>query len=85
MRISARPCPAYTRLATSWRDAGGSLELHRLTIDWGLTRVDATATLALDEDLQPMGAGAGKIAGYEAALDALAENAVLTRSAATAD
>ena len=70
--------------ATSWRDEGGSLELHRLAIVWGHTRLEATATLALDEDLQPMGTGTGKIAGYVAALDALAANAVLTRSAAKA-
>jgi hypothetical protein len=70
--------------ATSWRDAGGSLELHRLTIGWGQARLDATATLALDEDLQPMGAGTGKITGYGAALDALAAKAVLSRSAAQA-
>ena len=70
--------------ATSWRDAGGSLELHRLTIGWGQARLDATATLALDEDLQPMGAGTAKITGYGAALDALAAKAVLSRSAAQA-
>jgi hypothetical protein len=70
--------------ARSWRDDGGSLELHRLAIGWGPARLDATATLALDEDLQPMGAGTGKIAGYGAAFDALAADAVLTRSAVQA-
>jgi hypothetical protein len=75
---------SLTERATSWRDAGGSLELHRLTIGWGQARLDATATLALDEDLQPMGAGTGKITGYGAALDALAAKAVLSRSAAQA-
>ena len=78
------PGPGLAARATAWRDGGGSLELHRLAITWGPARVDATATLALDEDLQPMGAGTGKIAGYGAALDALAANAVLSRSAATA-
>ncbi|MSP03395.1 MAG: DUF2125 domain-containing protein [Acetobacteraceae bacterium] len=70
--------------ATSWRDEGGSLELHRVVVGWGQTRIEGTATLALDEDLQPMGTGTGKISGYGAALDALAANAVLTRSAAKA-
>ena len=70
--------------ATAWRDEGGSLEIHRLAVGWGQTRIEATATLALDEDLQPMGTGTGKIAGFGAALDALAANAVLTRSAAKA-
>jgi hypothetical protein len=82
------PLPSHgaelTAGATSWRDEGGSLELHRVVIDWGQVRLDATATLALDDELQPMGAGTAKIAGYGAALDALAANAVLTRSAAKA-
>ncbi len=72
-----------TRL-TAWRDEGGSLELHRLAIAWGKAHLEATATLALDEDLQPMGTGTSKIAGHGAALDALAANAVLSKSAARA-
>jgi len=76
--------PDLAERATAWRDAGGSLELRRLSIAWGPARLDATATLALDEELQPMGAGTGKIVGYDAVLDALAEDAMLTRSAATA-
>lgn len=60
------------------------MELHRVVVGWGQTRIEGTATLALDEDLQPMGTGTGKISGYGAALDALAANAVLTRSAAKA-
>jgi hypothetical protein len=73
-----------TERATTWRDDGGSLELHRIAIAWGQARLDGTATLALDEDLQPMGAGSTRIVGYAAALDALAASAVLTRSAARA-
>ena len=76
--------PDLAERATAWRDAGGSLELSRVSIAWGPARLDATATLALDEDLQPMGAGTGKIAGYDAVLDAMADDAILTRSAATA-
>ena len=82
------PWPAAGRepaaRATSWRDGGGSLELRRLAMTWGQARLEATATLALDEDLQPMGAGTSKIVGYGAALDALAANAILSPSAAKA-
>ncbi len=70
--------------ARSWRDGGGSVELHRLEIGWGQTRLEATATLALDEELQPMGAGTAKITGYGVALDALAATGFLTRSAVQA-
>ena len=70
--------------ATAWRDGGGSVDVRRLAVHWGASALSASATLALDEDLQPMGAGTGKIAGYGAALDALAANAVIGRSAAKA-
>jgi Uncharacterized protein conserved in bacteria (DUF2125) len=76
--------PRLAGRVTSWRDEGGSLELHRLMVDWGDVKLDATATLALDDELQPMGAGTGKITGYGVALNALAADGVLTRSAATA-
>ena len=78
------PGPGLTARATSWRDEGGSLEFHRVAVVWGKVRLDATATMALDDELQPMGAGTGKITGYGAGLDALAANGVVTRSAATA-
>jgi uncharacterized protein DUF2125 len=74
----------FTAQSKAWRDEGGSLELPRLAIAWGRARLDATATLALDEELQPMGAGTGKIVGYDAALDALSSSAILTRSAVKA-
>ena len=70
--------------AAAWRDEGGSLDIRKLTLDWGPAKLEASATLALDEELQPMGAGTGKVAGFDAALDALAAQAVLTRSAAKA-
>jgi hypothetical protein len=68
----------------AWRDAGGSLEVQKFSILWGPLSLTAAATLALDDQLQPMGAGTSRITGYDATLDALAGNGVLTRSAATA-
>ncbi len=68
----------------AWRDEGGSVELHRLAVTWGQARMEATATLALDEDVQPMGTGTAKIAGYEPVLDRLAAKGVLSRSAVRA-
>jgi len=70
--------------AAAWRDGGGSLEIQRFQLGWGPLVLAAGATLALDDQLQPMGAGTGKLTGYAATLDALAANAVLTRSAVTA-
>lgn len=81
------PLPAATQpvaLASAWRDGGGSAEIQKLTLAWGPLTVNGTATLALDEQLQPMGAGNAKLTGFDATLDAFASNGVMTRSAAKA-
>ncbi len=70
--------------ATAWRDGGGTLELRRVAFDWGPMRLDGSATLALDERLQPMGAATARIAGYVATLDALATAHMIGPQAATA-
>ncbi|MFC0387994.1 DUF2125 domain-containing protein [Muricoccus vinaceus] len=74
-----------TNRAATWRDAGGTLELRRLDLEYGPATAQASATLALDEALQPMGAGTLKLSGAEAVLDALAQGGVVTaRNAALA-
>ncbi len=70
--------------ATAWRDGGGSVEIKRLALHWGTLDLTGTATLALDPQLQPMGAGSAKVTGYAETLDALAANGALSRSAAIA-
>jgi hypothetical protein len=70
--------------AVAWRDGGGSLEIRRLSVNWGPLDLTATATLALDEQLQPMGAGSTHVVGYAETLDALAAHGAISRSAATA-
>ncbi len=70
-------------LASAWRDGGGSLEVKQAVLSWGPLQLSATATLALDDQLQPMGSGGAKVSGYEDALDRLAAAGVLTKSAAT--
>ena len=71
-------------MAGAWRDSGGSLDIQKLNLAWGPLTVTASASVALDDQLQPMGAGTSKMTGYDATLDALASNGVLTRSAAKA-
>jgi hypothetical protein len=68
--------------AESWRDAGGTLELKHLALRWGPIEAAAAATLALDEGLQPMGAGSLRLTGAGEALDALAEAGLVGRRAA---
>jgi len=59
-----------TTKAEAWRDGGGSFELRGLTLDWGKVGLGVTATLTLDEALQPMGAGSLKMRGANEAIAA---------------
>jgi hypothetical protein len=63
--------------AASWRDAGGKLEVRRLALAWGALGLSASATAALDEQMQPMGAATARVQGYDAALHALVSSGVL--------
>jgi hypothetical protein len=72
-----------TAAATAWRDDGGSLDVRRFAAHWGVLGLTATATLALDPELQPMGTGTAQVTGYAATLDTLARNGLMSRSAAT--
>lgn len=68
--------------AEAWRDGGGTMELRSLNLRWGPVGAAVAATLALDEALQPMGAGTLRLTGAGEALDALAEAGVVGRRAA---
>lgn len=78
------PTPALTARATGWRDGGGTFEVQRATLRWGPLDLTGSATLALDEHLQPMGAATAKIKGYVATLDALAAGHLIPPQAALA-
>jgi len=78
------PAGDITAGARAWRDGGGSLEVSHLTMGWGPLGITSSATLALDDQLQPMGSGSARVAGYAEALDRLAAGGLLTKSAATA-
>ncbi|HEY3910058.1 MAG TPA: DUF2125 domain-containing protein [Stellaceae bacterium] len=57
----------------AWRDAGGTIELDHLRLDWGGLDVTADGTVALDRDLQPVGAFSGGIEGFATILSALVD------------
>ena len=59
------------------RDAGGKLEVGRLALSWAALGLSAGATMALDEQMQPMGAATARVVGYDATLHALAASGVL--------
>ena len=67
--------------AALWRDGGGTLAIEHFALGWGPLGLSASATLALDEQLQPRGAANARLVGYAEALDALAANGAITRRA----
>lgn len=84
--ILSGPFPAGRSIVAglaAWRDGGGSLELSHAGVEWGPLILNASATLALDDQLQPMGSGSAKATGYAETLDRLASAGVMTKSAAT--
>jgi hypothetical protein len=69
----ALPGGNLVRSVAAWRDAGGTVELDNLDLKWGGLGATATGTLALDRDLQPIGAFSGAIEGYNRVLSAFVE------------
>ncbi len=56
---------------SAWRDSGGTIEVKQLRIRHGPLGVQANGTLALDKELQPIGAMTARIEGFFAAVDRL--------------
>jgi hypothetical protein len=68
-----------------WRDGGGTIELERLLLAWGPLRVDGNATIALDGEMRPLGAGTAKLRGLMPTVDRLvAKGQMKPQDAATA-
>jgi hypothetical protein len=63
--------------ASAWRDGGGGVLLHGVSVRWGPLNLHSEARLGLDERLQPAGSGTADIAGAAAALDALVDAKVI--------
>ncbi|MGE3934196.1 MAG: DUF2125 domain-containing protein [Rhodospirillaceae bacterium] len=83
--LGQAPAAPLRQAAAAWRDGGGTLELRRLALHWGNLQLVADGTVALDRDMQPMGAATARIAGFNETIDALAANgAVNMRDAGTA-
>ncbi len=55
----------------AWRRAGGTVELRKVAIDWGRFKAEADGTLALDADMQPIGAFTTRMSGVDDAVDSL--------------
>ncbi|MBU0724879.1 MAG: DUF2125 domain-containing protein [Alphaproteobacteria bacterium] len=57
----------------AWRDAGGTLEIRHVLLDWQPIRLEGDGTLALDRALQPIGAFSAEIEGHDKLLDGMAQ------------
>jgi hypothetical protein len=65
------PPGPLAQAAARWRDAGGTIEVENLHVDWSGLGISANGTLALDQKLQPIAAFSGGIEGFGAILAAL--------------
>jgi hypothetical protein len=55
----------------AWRDAGGTIEVDHLHLEWGGFGITANGTVALDGSLQPIAAFSGGFEGFDAVINAL--------------
>ena len=69
--MGAIPAGPLDQAVAAWRDDGGTLEVRRLTFAASHVNVLANGTLALDNQMRPMGAASAAIRGFDEALDRL--------------
>jgi hypothetical protein len=61
----------------AWRDAGGTIDVGSLRLDHGPLRVQGEGTLALDADMQPIGAFTAQLRGLFDLVEALRARGVV--------
>lgn len=82
-QIGTLPAEATPPALTRWRDRGGRIELTNLAVSWDPLRLEASGDIALDDELQPAAGLTARLSGYNAALDTLVAEGVITGDAAT--
>jgi hypothetical protein len=70
----AVPSGKLAQAASEWRDAGGTVELDNLRLNWGGVGATASGTISLDRELQPIGGFSGAIEGYDQILTGLVQS-----------
>ncbi len=68
---------SLTEALQIWRDNGGTIEVEKLSLGHGPLNVSGDGTLALDRDLQPVGAFTARVQGFFDSIDALARQGVI--------
>jgi hypothetical protein len=78
------PVPLPSGLA-AWSNEGGHVELTQFNANWeATTTVSGDGTVALDPNLQPVGAFSAVVRGYNEAVDAAVAHGVMTSAQGTA-
>ena len=72
------PDGPLAQAVAAWRDAGGTIEVDNLRLQWGGLGFSANGTLALDQTLQPIAAFSGGIEGFDEILKVLVDTDRLT-------
>jgi hypothetical protein len=57
------------KLLAAWSAAGGAVDLKDVTLDWPPMTISGEGSVALDQELQPIGAFTSRVAGFTDVLD----------------
>jgi len=60
-----------------WRDSGGTVEVDQAVLNHGPLNIRADGTLALDRDLQPVGAFTARVQGFNETLDVFSRRGLI--------
>lgn len=71
LRVQGRPPRLDPAEMAAWSADGGVIELDTLHLDWGPMSATASATISLDDNLQPLAAGSAEIQGADDILNAV--------------
>lgn len=71
------PPPSLTQILSAWRDAGGDVEVKHFSFAQGPLAASGEATLALDGDLQLLGAGTVTTTGLSDAVEILLNDGLI--------
>ena len=63
-----------------WRNAGGSLDVNSIFLKWGSIQIYANGTLALDENLQPIGTFVTQIISADKLVNGLIKSGALSKN-----
>ncbi len=78
------PAGSLETALKAWRDAGGTLEIQRLSGAIGPLRLETKGTFALDGEMQPEGAFSARAEGYLEAVEGLVDAGLMKPREGTA-